>query len=89
MEGVPLFSGKTNIDAMMDWIDGMDNHFYYKGVLEAQKFKVANSRLGGSALKWWKYVQDERISEGKKPIANWNAMVTKLKEDFLPKDFKI
>lgn len=31
---------------------------------------MAKSRLRGSDLTWWKYVKDERIDMGKKPIAN-------------------
>ena len=89
LEGVPLFSGKMDIDAVIDWIDGMENHFECEGVIEAQKVKVAKSRLRGSTLAWCKYVQDERISMGKKPLANWNSMVTKLRENFTPGDYEI
>ena len=34
-EGVPLFSVNLDIDVVMDWIDGMENHFECEGVLEA------------------------------------------------------
>lgn len=89
MKGVSLFSGKMDIDVVMNWIDGMENHFECEGLLEAQNIKVAKSRLRGSALTWWKYVQDERVRVGKKPTANWNAMVTKIRKNFLPKDYEI
>ena len=89
LEGVPLFSGKMDIDAVMDWLEGMENHFECEGISEAQKVKVAKSRLRGSALTWWKYLQDERVSMGKNPIANWSAMANKIKENFLPEDFEI
>ena len=64
LEGVPLFSGKMEIDSVMDWLDGMENHFECKGVSGAQKVKVAKSRHRGSALTWWKYVEDKMISMG-------------------------
>lgn len=51
--------------------------------------KVAKSRLRGSTLTWWKYLQDEMVSMGKKPIANWNAMVTKVKENYLLEDYEV
>lgn len=35
LEGVSLFSGKMDIDVVMDWIDGMENHFEYEGLSEA------------------------------------------------------
>lgn len=46
----------------------MENDFECEGVSEAQKVKFYKSRLRGSTLTWWKYVQDERISMGKTPI---------------------
>lgn len=56
LEGVPLFSGKMEADLVMDWIEGMENHFECDGVTEAQKVKVAKSRLRGSTLTWWKFI---------------------------------
>lgn len=50
---------------------------------------MAKSRLRGKALTWWKFMQEERESEGKKPIANWKAMVAKIKETYLPVDCEI
>ena len=52
MEGVPLFSGKMDIDVLMDRIDGMENHFECEGVSEAQTIKVEKSRLRGLTLTW-------------------------------------
>ena len=78
-----------DIDAVMDWIDGMENHFECEGVSKAQKIKLAKSRLRGSTLNWWKYVQDERVMIEKKPIANGNSMVTKLRENLLPDNYEI
>ena len=69
-------------------MDGMENYFECEGVSEEQKVKVVKSSLRGLVLTWWKYVQDERINMGKTPIANWKAMVTKVKENFVPKDFE-
>ena len=78
-----------DIDVMMDWMDGMENHSDCEGVSEAQKIKVAKLRLKGLALTWWKYVQDESASVGKKPMANWNEMVTKSRENFILEDYEI
>jgi hypothetical protein len=36
LEGVPHFSGKMDIDAVMDWLEGMENHFECEAILEAQ-----------------------------------------------------
>ena len=44
LEGIPLFSGKMDPDLIMEWIEGMENHFECDGVSDAQKVKVARSR---------------------------------------------
>ena len=71
LDGVPVLAGKMDSELVMEWIEGMENHFDCEGVTEAQKVKVAKSRLRGAALTWWKFIQEEREKEGKKPIANW------------------
>lgn len=88
-EGLPHFSGRMDINTIMEWIEGMENHFECEGVTEAQKVKVAKSRLSGAALTWWKYLQEERVSMGKLPIANWKAMVSKIKENYLLEDYEV
>ena len=50
LEGTPLYSGKMDLDLIMEWIEGMENHFECDGVFDAEKFKVAKSRLRGTAL---------------------------------------
>lgn len=56
LEGVALFSGKMDPDSVMEWIEGLENHFECEGVIEAQKVKVDKSRLRGAALTWWKFI---------------------------------
>ena len=52
LEGIPLFSGKMEVDLVMDWIEGMENHFECNGITKAQKANVEKSRLRGSTLTW-------------------------------------
>lgn len=89
LEGIPLFSGKMDPDLIMDWIGGMENHFECDGVSNAQKVKVAKSRLRGSALTWWKFVQTERGKEGKSPIVTWKGMVAKIRQAYIPDGYEI
>ena len=60
LEGIPLFSGKMDLDLIMEWIEGMENHFECDGVSNAQMVKVKRSRLRGTTLIWWKFVQTKR-----------------------------
>ena len=89
LEGVPLFSGKMEPELIMEWIEGLENHFDYDNVTEAQKVRIAKTRLRGTALTWWKFVQDEREKEGKNPITSWKGMVAKMKETYLPDDYEV
>lgn len=70
LEDVPLFSGQMDPDSIVYWIDSIENHFKCDGITEAQKVSVAKSRLRGSALTWWKFVQTKREKEGKSPIVS-------------------
>lgn len=56
LEGIPLFSEKMELDLVMDWIEGIENHFECDGVNEEQKERVEKSRLRGSTLTWWKFI---------------------------------
>ena len=89
LEGVPLFSGQMDPDSVVDWIDSIENHFECDGISEAQKVMVAKSRLRGSALTWWKFVQTEREKDGKGPIVTWKGMVSKVKQTYLPDDYEV
>ena len=52
LEGIPLFSGNMETKLVMEWIEGIENHFEYEGVTKSQKVKVAKSRLILLALTW-------------------------------------
>ena len=45
LEGIPLFSGKMDPNLIMEWIEGMENYFECDGVSNAEKVKMARSRL--------------------------------------------
>lgn len=74
---------------VMEWIEGLENHFECESVSEAQKVKVAKSRLRGAVVTWWKFIQDERKKEGKHPTTTWKGMVAKIKETYLLEDYEV
>ena len=45
--------------------------------------------IKGHATLWWDELQAERRSNGKHKIKNWDRMVAKLKDKFMPKDYQI
>ena len=70
LEGIPFFSENMDTKLVMEWIEGMENHFEFEGVTKTKKVKVAKSRLRGSTLTWWKYLKEDRGRMRKKPIEN-------------------
>ena len=51
------------------------------------KFNVTKLKVHASL--WWDGVQVERRRLGKKPIKNWNRMLTKLRGKFLQGDYQL
>ena len=73
----------------MEWIEGMENYFEYLNIIEAQKVKVAKSRMRGPTLTQYKFIQGEGVKEGKNPIAIQKGMVANVRETYLPKYFEV
>lgn len=89
LEEIPLFNGKIDPKVVMEWIEGMENYFECEGISEAQKVKVAKSRIRGSTLTWWKFVQLKREKEVKHPIDTRKGMEDKVKQKKNLEDYKI
>jgi hypothetical protein len=49
----------------------------------------AVTRLKGHATLWWDELQAERKRKGKHKTKNWDRMVAKIKEKFMPKYYQI
>jgi hypothetical protein len=67
----------------------MDKYFDYEDVDEEKRVRHAVTRLKGHATLWWDELQAERRSIGKHKIKNWDRMVAKMKDKFMPKDYQI
>jgi len=67
----------------------MDSYFDYEYVDEENKVRHAVTRLKGHAALWWDELQVDRRRKGKKNIKNWDRMVAKMKDKFIPKDYQI
>ena len=50
IEGVPLFSGKMEVDLSIEWIEGIENYFECENVIVSQKVKVAQERMRGEMI---------------------------------------
>jgi hypothetical protein len=86
---VPMYQGNLDFKELLYWIRSMDKHFDYEEVDEEKKVKQVVTRLKGHATLWYDELQAERRSKGKQKIKNWDRMVAKLKDKFVPKDYQI
>lgn len=51
-DDIPRFSGKMNVEEVMDWIEALNNHFECKETLENKKVIFAKSKMKGEVLTW-------------------------------------
>ena len=86
---LPIFLGKMDVDAVVDWIEALNNHFECENIAEKDKVKIAKSKLKGPALTWWNFTQGERVKEGKNMITSWERMCVKVRETYLLEDYEI
>jgi hypothetical protein len=76
---VPMYEG-------LDWIRSVEKYFDYEDIDEEKRVRHVGTRLKGHVTLWWDELQDERRSKGKQKIKNWDRMVAKMKDKFMPKD---
>jgi hypothetical protein len=86
---VPMYQGNLDVEEMLDWVRSMDKYFDYEYINEEKRVRHAVTRLKGHATLWLGELQAKRRSKGKHEIKNWDRMVSKLKEKFMPKDYQI
>jgi hypothetical protein len=86
---VPMYEGNLDVEELLDWIRALDKYFDYEEIEDENKVKHVVTRLKGHATLWWDELQAERRHKGKKKIKNWDRMVAKLKDKFIPKEYQI
>ena len=67
----------------------MDKYFCYEEVDDKKKVKFAVTRLKGHAAIWWDELQTSRERKGKPKIKQWDKMVSRLKDKFMPKYYQL
>jgi hypothetical protein len=82
---------ECNLDAeeFLDWMRSMEKYCDYEDADEEKKVIHVVTRLKGHASLWWDELQAKRKSKGKHNIKNWDRMVAKLKDKFMPKYYQI
>ena len=86
---IPMYDGSLKEEELLDWIASMDAYFESEYIPEGQRVKLAKTKLKGLAPLWWDHEEAERRKRGKPKITSWDRMVSKMKNNFLPKDFEV
>jgi hypothetical protein len=84
---VPMYEGNLDDEELLDWIRSMEKYFEYEDINEEKRVRHDVTRLKGHATLWWDELQDERRSKGKHKIKNWDRIVAKMNDKFIPKDY--
>jgi hypothetical protein len=86
---IPTYEGNMDAEELLHWIRALDTYFDYEDIEEDKKVKHAITKLKGHAALWWDELQADRCWKGKQTIKSWDRMVAKMKENFIPRDYRI
>jgi hypothetical protein len=86
---LPMYDGRMDDEILLDWFSALENCFDCDDVEDRMKVKIAKSRMKGHALLWWDNLQADRMKKGWSKISSWPRMMEKMKEKFLPEDYKV
>jgi hypothetical protein len=67
----------------------LDKYFDYEDIDDEKKLKHVVTGLKGHETLWWYELQDDKRRKSKTKIKNWDRMVAKLKDKFIPKDYQL
>ena len=85
---LPMYDGKRNIEAFLDWIKSTENFFNYMDTPERKKVHLVALKLRAGASAWWDQLEINRQRCGKQPIRSWEKMKKLLKARFLPPNYE-
>jgi hypothetical protein len=86
---IPMYEGNLDLEELLDWVRAMNKYFDYEEVDDKRMVKHAVKRIKGHATLWWDELQAERRRKENHKIKRWDRMVSKIKDKFIPKDYKI
>ena len=86
---VPSFDGSLDPEKYLEWEKSLERYFEYKDIQEeVQKYKIAKVKLKGYGDSWLQGEQRARTLRGKAPISTWNKMKKRMRDRFIPHNYK-
>ena len=83
-----MYEGNLNVVELMDWINSLNKYFDFEEIEDKKKVRYAVTRPKGHAAIWWDELQIHREKRGKSKIHSWYKMSSKIKIQFIPKDYQ-
>ncbi|XP_010546480.1 PREDICTED: uncharacterized protein LOC104818561 [Tarenaya hassleriana] len=83
----PLFMGKVDPEAYLDWERRMDNIFECYSYSDRRKVQYAAAQLAENALTWWDREVTERRQTRYEPIETWCEMKALMRKRYVPPHF--
>ena len=73
----------------MNWINALNKYFDFEEIEDKNKVRYATTRLKGHAAIWWDELQIHRERRAKSKIHSWDKMLSKIRSQFMPKDYQL
>ncbi|KAL1213521.1 RNA-directed DNA polymerase-like protein [Cardamine amara subsp. amara] len=80
----PIFSGKVNPDAYLDWERRMEYIFEHYNYSDQRKVSLAAAQLSENALAWWDIDVSERRRHRHGQITTWADMRFAMRKRYVP-----
>ncbi|XP_010550291.1 PREDICTED: uncharacterized protein LOC104821189 [Tarenaya hassleriana] len=83
----PLFVGRIDPEAYLDWERRMDNIFECYSYSDRRQVQYAAAQLAESTLAWWDRELTERRRAQIEPIGTWREMKALMRKRYIPPHF--
>uniref|UniRef100_A0A151UF97 CCHC-type domain-containing protein n=1 Tax=Cajanus cajan TaxID=3821 RepID=A0A151UF97_CAJCA len=85
---LPLFHGKEDVDAYLDWEMKVEQIFTCHQVGEEIKVPLATLAFQGQAMYWWTTLVRERRLNNDPPIEYWNDLRSAMRRRYIPSYYR-
>ena len=83
---LPLYAGKLDDEELIDQFSAMENCFEFENVEDKEKVRIAKTRLYFTLVGLY---TSKEVEDSRPMITSWYTMMDKMKEFFLPSDYKV
>ncbi|KAL4273508.1 hypothetical protein GQ457_13G015810 [Hibiscus cannabinus] len=81
---IPLFQGKTDPEAYLEWEKKVELVFEFHNYSENKKVKLAAIEFSDYAIIWWDQLTFSRRRNGERPVSTWDEVKALMRKRFVP-----